>query len=123
MKEIKKQVILLRMNMYTSWTIEAWHVKAALRNNGINVPEESIKIPEQKITGPNPDFQGKSFPIEIKVSDNDCGTKLKFIHHNRWFYRKKIENNNYYSLCPCEMFVSQSVTVHYNLTWKNLFYQ
>ena len=54
------------MNSEESWTLQPWHLKLALLNQGIFVNEDSIGI-EEEIKGPNPAYEAKEFLITLSV--------------------------------------------------------
>ncbi|KAL1426384.1 hypothetical protein MTO96_003392 [Rhipicephalus appendiculatus] len=43
---LKSTIVRLPMNRDQGWTVEPWHLRIALRQAGITVPEESIELPE-----------------------------------------------------------------------------
>lgn len=55
------------MSDKNTWTIEPWHIKVALRREGIVVPEEAIEL-VTTISGPDPALEMKEFPVKITVS-------------------------------------------------------
>lgn len=71
---LKSTIIRLPMNRDQGWTVEPWHLRSALRQAGITVPEEAIELPETPITGP--DYAGKEnkvFLATIYVNKVDKG--------------------------------------------------
>ncbi|KAH7944854.1 hypothetical protein HPB49_001275 [Dermacentor silvarum] len=71
---LKSKIIRLPMNRDQGWTVEPWHLRSALRQAGITVPEEAIELPETPITGP--DYAGKEnkvFLATIYVNKVDKG--------------------------------------------------
>ncbi|XP_065284945.1 large ribosomal subunit protein bL9m [Dermacentor albipictus] len=71
---LKSTIIRLPMNRDRGWTVEPWHLRIALRQAGITVPEEAIELPETPITGP--DYAGKEnkvFLANIYVNKVDRG--------------------------------------------------
>ena len=61
------------MNGEESWTLQPWHLKLALLNQGIFVNEDSIFITEE-IKGPNPAYEAKEFLVTLLV-------KILLTHH------------------------------------------
>ncbi|XP_055335865.1 39S ribosomal protein L9, mitochondrial-like [Paramacrobiotus metropolitanus] len=59
------------LNLHTPWTLEKWHIRAALRQNGIWVPDEAIELPSQEITGPHRDQHGKYFSIFLTINKKE----------------------------------------------------
>lgn len=55
------------MSDKNSWTIEPWHIRVAMRREGIVVTDEAIEL-ITKISGPDPSLEMKEFPVKIKVS-------------------------------------------------------
>lgn len=71
---LKSTIVRLPMNRDQGWTVEPWHLRIALRQVGITVPEEAIELPETPITGP--DYAGKEnkvFLATIYVNKVDKG--------------------------------------------------
>lgn len=71
---LKSTIVRLPMNRDQGWTVEPWHLRIALRQVGITVPEEAIELPETPITGP--DYAGKEnkvFLATIYVNKVDRG--------------------------------------------------
>jgi len=67
--EMSKYVVPIVMNGNNRWTLEPWHVKFALLNYGIFLEEHCIKIPDEKISGPNQDLEGKEFLLTLQIND------------------------------------------------------
>lgn len=79
---LKSTIIRLPMNRDQGWTVEPWHLRIALRQAGITVPEEAIELPETPITGP--DYAGKEnkvFLATIYVNKVDKGVIPFRIQH------------------------------------------
>lgn len=55
------------MNKDVPWTLEPWHIRAALRKVGYHAVEEAIQIPEKPISGPDLSLEGKEFYVTITV--------------------------------------------------------
>jgi large subunit ribosomal protein L9 len=57
------------MNKDNPWTIEPWHIRVSLRKMNVHVlNDDSIKLPDQPISGPDLTLEGKSFVVFITVS-------------------------------------------------------
>ena len=56
------------MNAEEPWTLEPWHVKSAFRKAHVHVPESAFTMPQEKISGPDMDLEGKEFYITVTVS-------------------------------------------------------
>lgn len=57
------------MNMNQPWTIEPWHIRSALRQNGVQVMDDKlIELPSKPISGPDMNLEGKDFAVTITVS-------------------------------------------------------
>uniref|UniRef100_A0A1E1XFX5 Large ribosomal subunit protein bL9m n=1 Tax=Amblyomma aureolatum TaxID=187763 RepID=A0A1E1XFX5_9ACAR len=82
LRMLKSTVVRLPMNQEQGWTVEPWHLRIALRQAGITVPEESIELPETPITGP--DYTGKEnkvFLATIYINKVDKGVVPFRIQH------------------------------------------
>ncbi|KAK8778374.1 hypothetical protein V5799_020283 [Amblyomma americanum] len=82
LRMLKSTIIRLPMNREEGWTVEPWHLRIALRQAGITVPEVSIEVPETPITGP--DYAGKEnkvFLATIYVNKVDKGVVPFRIQH------------------------------------------
>lgn len=66
---ISKLCVPVLMNNLNSWTVEPWHVKVALRKVGLNADKECIHLPQQPISGPNEDYEGKEFCVHLKLNE------------------------------------------------------
>ncbi|PSN36982.1 hypothetical protein C0J52_15825 [Blattella germanica] len=77
---LKTSVIIL-MNKDVPWTIQPWHIRASFRKAGIHVPEDSIRLPEEPISGPNMDFEGKYFEVTITINNVETVSVKCQIHH------------------------------------------
>uniref|UniRef100_G3MRW7 Large ribosomal subunit protein bL9m n=1 Tax=Amblyomma maculatum TaxID=34609 RepID=G3MRW7_AMBMU len=82
LRMLKSKIVRLPMNQELGWTVEPWHLRIALRQAGITVPEESIELPETPITGP--DYTGKEnkvFLATIYINKVDKGVVPFRIQH------------------------------------------
>ena len=66
--DLQKFVVPIVMSGNNRWTLDTWHVKFALLNQGILLEENCIKIPEEKISGPNEAIEGGEFLVTLKVN-------------------------------------------------------
>jgi len=62
-------VVPIVMNGDVRWTLEPWHVKFALLNQGILLEEKCIKLPEEKIKGPNEALHGGEFLLTLQINE------------------------------------------------------
>lgn len=79
---LKSTIVRLPMNREQGWTVEPWHLRIALRQAGVTIPEGSIEVPETPITGP--DYAGKEnkvFLATIYVNKVDKGQVPFRIQH------------------------------------------
>jgi len=67
--DLQKFVVPIVMSGNNRWTLDKWHVKFALLNQGILLEENCIKIPEEKISGPNEAIEGGEFLLMLKIND------------------------------------------------------
>ena len=65
--DMSKYVVPIIMNGDNRWTLEPWHVRFALLNHGVSLEEHCIKLPDQKISGPNQTLEGKEFLLTLQV--------------------------------------------------------
>lgn len=82
LRMLKSTIVRLPMNQEQGWAVEPWHLRIALRQAGITVPEESIELPETPITGP--DYTGKEnkvFLATIYINKVDKGVVPFRIQH------------------------------------------
>ena len=68
--DMSKFVVPIIMNGDNRWTLEPWHVRFALLNHGVSLDEHCIKLPDQKISGPNQTLEGKEFLLTLQVQIN-----------------------------------------------------
>lgn len=79
---MQNRLIGVVMNKTQPWTIERWHIRTSLRKAGINVLDESaIELPKEKITGPDPDKQGKQFVVTVTINNTEKAKVRCRIHH------------------------------------------
>jgi len=67
--DMSKYVVPIIMNGDNRWTLEPWHVRFALLNHGVSLEEHCIKLPDQKISGPNQTLEGKEFLLTLQIND------------------------------------------------------
>jgi hypothetical protein len=53
--------------MHNPWTLKPWHIRVFFHRLSLFVPEDSIEMPEEEISGPNMDYEQKEFAVFIKV--------------------------------------------------------
>ena len=65
--ELSRKVICLHMHDTNPWTLEAWHLRLALRRHGVAVdtPDECLSF--RPLKGPSPSLQGREIPERSKV--------------------------------------------------------
>lgn len=64
------------------WTVAPWHVRLALRENGIIVPEESIELPATPISGPE-GTEGKAFIATVIINGRERAPTRFVICHTK----------------------------------------
>jgi len=69
------------MNGNTPWTIEKWHIKAALRRHAVWVDEEHIDIPGGQISGPDQSLEEKEFVAVLTINNHEKLDLRCRIHH------------------------------------------
>jgi hypothetical protein len=51
-----------------TWTLEPWHIRAAMRKHGLEVNDvNAITLPERQISGPDKNLEAKEFAVRLKV--------------------------------------------------------
>ncbi|RWS09163.1 hypothetical protein B4U79_00967 [Dinothrombium tinctorium] len=81
-EKLSKTYAVLELSSTQPWTVEPWHVRIALRNEGFIVPEYAIKMPETPITGPDVEGkQDKDFAVFITINKNEQVAVRCTIHH------------------------------------------
>lgn len=68
MQQLSNIVLSVVMSKDNAWTLKPWHVHVSFRKCGYTVPEETITLPEQPITGPDLNLQDREFCITVTVS-------------------------------------------------------
>uniref|UniRef100_A0A023FRZ8 Large ribosomal subunit protein bL9m n=1 Tax=Amblyomma cajennense TaxID=34607 RepID=A0A023FRZ8_AMBCJ len=113
LRMLKTTIVRLPMNREEGWTVEPWHLRIALRQAGITVPEESIEVPETPITGP--DYAGKEnkvFLATIYVNKVDKGVVPFRIQHVGKAVRVDESSEVPFEKLPVEaLFPEQEVTL------------
>ena len=61
-------MICLHMHDTNPWTLEAWHLRLALRRHGVAVdtPDECLSF--RPLKGPSPSLQGREMIVRLKVN-------------------------------------------------------
>lgn len=80
-KKLRTSVFSLLMSSTKPWTIKPYHVKVALRNGGLIVPDSSIFLPTEPIEGPDEELQNKVFIVNIKINNKEIKPTRCVIHH------------------------------------------
>lgn len=79
---IPQLMVFVPMNMKNPWTIEKWHVRAALRQSGIIVADDGcLELPSKPISGPDPKKEGKHFVSTIIINGKERSNILCRINH------------------------------------------
>ncbi|EEB17290.1 mitochondrial 50S ribosomal protein L9, putative [Pediculus humanus corporis] len=71
----------ITLNQKTNWTLEPWHIKIALRQQGIIANENCIKLPDKTISGPNVEIENKDFIVHVKMNDSETFKVRCRIYH------------------------------------------
>jgi len=66
--ELSRKVICLHMHDTNPWSLEAWHLRLALRRHGVAVdtPDECLSF--RPLKGPSPSLQGREMIVRLKVN-------------------------------------------------------
>lgn len=67
MKTLSRHSLSVVMNKDHPWTLQPWHIKASFRKSGLIVPEHTITLPKQQITGPDLALENKQFYVTVTV--------------------------------------------------------
>lgn len=69
---IRKMVLNVPLNFHNPWTLEKYHIRAALRRRGIWATEEAfVKMPKRPIVGPNRDMHGRCFTVTLLINGRE----------------------------------------------------
>ncbi|XP_017874643.1 PREDICTED: 39S ribosomal protein L9, mitochondrial [Drosophila arizonae] len=74
-------VLAVIMNKDEPWVLEPWHIKASLRKAGFHCKEECIKLPTERIEGPDLRKENKEFSCIITINKLEQATLKCRIHH------------------------------------------
>jgi len=67
--ELSRKVLCLTMHDLNPWKLEKWHVRLAMRQEGIYVQnDDAITINSKTLTGPDSRLQGKELLVKLKVN-------------------------------------------------------
>ncbi|XP_017785274.1 PREDICTED: 39S ribosomal protein L9, mitochondrial [Nicrophorus vespilloides] len=99
---LSRVTLSIIMNKETPWVLKPWHVKASFRKCGYWVPEETIVLPTNPITGPNLELENKEFFVTITVNNMEkVNVRCKIHHwttevvdrlpHEKDFWKKKLD--------------------------------
>lgn len=103
MKELQRKVYSIIVSKEQPWTLEPWHIRSSLRKAAVHILHDSaIKLPAQKITGPDLSKENKLFIVEVKINNTEVAKVKCVLHH--WstnpvdrlpyhfeFFKKKLE--------------------------------
>jgi len=79
---LQRKVYAIVMNKDKPWVLEPWHIRASLRKAGFHIlHDSSIKLPEQKITGPDLMKQNKEFNVTVTINNTEKAIIRCRIHH------------------------------------------
>ncbi|CAN7983860.1 unnamed protein product [Ixodes hexagonus] len=81
MRLLKSLVVKLPMNKEVGWTVQPWHLRMALRQTGVVVPEDSIELPDTPISGPDISKENKVFAATVLINKVDRVPVLFRIQH------------------------------------------
>ena len=88
--DMSKYVVPIIMNGDNRWTLEPWHVRFALLNHGVSLEEHCIKLPDQKISGPNQTLEGKEFLLTLQVRICSDETAARPVYEGKWVLFKVV---------------------------------
>lgn len=71
MKDLSTMEIPVIVSREIPWTLEEWHVRTSLRLAGVNVPRNAVTMPEETISGPNLDIEGKEFYVTVTINNRE----------------------------------------------------
>jgi len=77
---MRNRLFPLDMSQTVAWTLEPWHIRVALRKNGLLVPESAIKLPRDDIHGPSDEVFNKDLIVTITINGKDeapCRLRIK----------------------------------------------
>ncbi|EDV94549.1 39S ribosomal protein L9, mitochondrial [Drosophila grimshawi] len=74
-------VLAVVMNKDEPWVLEPWHIKASLRKAGFHCKEECIRLPKERIEGPDLKKENKEFCCTITINKLEQATLRCRIHH------------------------------------------
>ncbi|CAH1117335.1 unnamed protein product [Phaedon cochleariae] len=80
-KSLQRVLLSVIMNMEMPWTLKPWHISTSFRKCGYVVPEDTITLPEQPISGPNMDLENKEFAITVTINNKEKVDVRCRIHH------------------------------------------
>ncbi|KAK6635111.1 hypothetical protein RUM44_000360 [Polyplax serrata] len=66
-----EKALQVYVNGKTNWTLQNWHIKLALRMEGIIVNDSCIILPRQEISGPNFELENKDFIVRVKMNNTE----------------------------------------------------
>jgi len=81
---LERMTCVVHMNKHNPWVIEPWHIRAALRRATMHVLDEKcIKLPDQKITGPDMNKENKDFFVTVTINNlAKARIRCRIIHHS-----------------------------------------
>lgn len=103
MKYLSSINLVVLMNKEVAWTVQPWHIRSSFRQAGIHVPEDAIKLPEEAISGPNLDLEGKYFEVTVTINNKETVPVKCRIHHWSTTLSEKllpVDNNPEVALLP-----------------------
>jgi len=76
-----KRVFSVDMNNRTPWSMEKWHITAALRKHRLWVSQDQLEVPGPQILGPNQDLEGKEFVVVLTINNKEKIDLRCRVHH------------------------------------------
>jgi len=108
--ELSKTVVPVVMNGEESWTLQPWHLKLALLNQGIFVNEDCIQIAEE-IKGPNPAYEAKEFLITLSINNFEKANIRGILFHQDTVDTSEIPHSGWDKRFYQPIFASQADTL------------
>lgn len=70
LSRLSRLCVPVLMSRNHPWTLERWHIRSSMRKIGLEVNDvESVRLPDQTISGPDDNLESKEFPIWLKIND------------------------------------------------------
>lgn len=110
MEALEKADVDVILNQLIPWTLEPWHIRAALRKEGIFITNDTqIELPSVEIAGPNLKNENKLFYVTVTINEEEKVKVRCRLRHWCSDVQKRLKQNPDYKLEEEYIFAEDAV--------------